>query len=172
MATVCSQVLDTESVLVSARGLLIVGPKNQKGNGMTDSKALAQGMYDDVAGGGDIDALIEKYMAEDFVEHEAIPGLEGQGRETPRQMFEMMHAAFPDFRMDVHELLQDGDKVVARATMAGTHQGEFMGMPATGNRFEINVIDILQFRGDKVVAHWGVMDSAAMMEQLGAGPGG
>ncbi len=82
----------------------------------------------------------------------------------------MMHAAFPDFRVDVHEMLQEGDKVVARITMAGTHRGEFMGMPATGNQFAIDAIDILQFRDDKAIAHWGVMDRAAMMEQLMGGP--
>jgi steroid delta-isomerase-like uncharacterized protein len=81
----------------------------------------------------------------------------------------MMHAAFPDFHVDVHDILQDGDKVVARITMAGTHEGEFMGMPASGNRFAINAIDIMEFRDNKCAAHWGVMDMAAMMEQLMAG---
>lgn len=134
---------------------------------MTDLKTLAQGMYDGLRSGSDIDALTEKYIAEDFVEHEPVPGLEGTGRDIPRQMFAMLHTAFPDFRADVHELLQDGDKVVARATFAGTHEGEFMGIPATGNSFAIPVIDILQFRDDKCIAHWGIMDMAAMMEQLG-----
>jgi steroid delta-isomerase-like uncharacterized protein len=87
-------------------------------------------------------------------------------------MFKMMHAAFPDFRIDVHEMLEDGDKVVARITMAGTHEGEFMGMPASGNKFAIDAIDILQFRHGKASAHWGVMDRAAMMEQLMGGPPG
>ena len=137
---------------------------------MADLKTVAQAMYDAIGAGGDIDAAMDTYVADDFVEHEPVPDLEASGSDIPRQMFKMMHAAFPDFRIDVHELLQDGDKVTARVTMAGTHQGEFMGMPATGNRFEINAIDILQFQDDKMVAHWGVMDMAAMMEQLGGGP--
>ena len=60
-------------------------------------------------------------------------------------------------------------KVVARVRFSGTHQGEFMGIPATGNAFDISVIDIIEFRGDKAVAHWGLMDTAKMMEQLGVG---
>ena len=133
---------------------------------MTDRKALVQSMFDSIRADGDVDALVDQYMAEDFVEHETLPGLDNS-REAPRQMFKMMLSAFPDFRADIHELLEDGDKVVARSTFSGTHEGEFMGMPATGNRFEINVIDIMEFRDDKCIAHWGVMDAAAMMEQLG-----
>ena len=138
---------------------------------MTDLKAIAQGMFDAIAAGNDLDAAIDTYMAEDFVEHEAVPGM-GSTRDTPRQMFTMMHAAFPDFAVEVHEMLQDGDKVVARITMGGTHQGEFMGVPASGNRVGVDAIDILQFRGDKCIAHWGVMDMAGMMEQMGAAPPG
>jgi steroid delta-isomerase-like uncharacterized protein len=133
---------------------------------MSDLKAVAQGMYDSVRAGSDIDAAVEKYMAEDFVEHEAVPGL-GATRDTPREMFKMMHAAFPDFRMEVLEMLQDGDKVVTRLKMRGTHQGEFMGVPASGNQIEVDTIDIMQFRDDKAIAHWGVMDFAAMMQQIG-----
>jgi steroid delta-isomerase-like uncharacterized protein len=138
---------------------------------MADHKALAQGMFDEIRAGSDIDATIDKYLAEDFVEHEAIPGMDNT-RDTPRQLFKMMHAAFPDFHVDVHDMLLDGDKVVARVTMGGTHQGEFMGVPASGNQIEIGVIDIMQFRDDKLVAHWGVMDMAGAMEQMGAGPPG
>ncbi len=134
---------------------------------MADLKALAQAVYDGIQSGSDVDATIDRYMADSFVEHEALPDMDNS-REAPRQMFKMMHVAFPDFRVEVDEMLQDGDKVVCRARMSGTHEGEFMGMPATGNRFEVNAIDILQFHGDKCVAHWGVMDSAAMAEQLGA----
>jgi len=134
---------------------------------MTDYKALTQDMFDSMVGDADVDVMIDRFMAEDFVEHEAIPGMDAT-RETPRQLFKMLLAAFPDFRATVQELLQDGDKVVVRATFSGTHQGEFMGVPASGNQIEWNVIDILQFRDDKVVAHWGVMDMAAAMAQMGA----
>lgn len=136
---------------------------------MTDYKALAQDMFDSMKGGVDVDAMIDRFMAEDFVEHEAIPGMDNT-RDTPRQLFKMMLAAFPDFRATVDEVLQDGDKVVARVRFSGTHQGDFMGIPASGNTIEWNVIDIMQFRDDKAVAHWGVMDMAGAMAQMGAQP--
>ena len=108
-------------------------------------------------------------MAEDFIEHEEVPGMDNT-RDTPRQLFKMMHAAFTDFHVNVHDLLQEGDKVVARVSFVGTHTGDFMGVPASGNPVHISAIDIIQFRGDQCVAHWGVMDMAAAMAQMGAGP--
>jgi steroid delta-isomerase-like uncharacterized protein len=124
-------------------------------------------MYDSMVSIDVVDSLVDQYMAEDFVEHEAFPGMDNT-RDTPRQLFKMLFTGFPDFRATVHELLQDGDKVVARVTFSGTHQGEFMGAPASGNRVEWSAIDILQFRDDKCVAHWGVMDMAGAMAQMGA----
>ena len=134
---------------------------------MPDYKALTQGMFDSMAGVESVDGLIDRYMAEDFVEHEQIPGMDNT-RETPRQLFKMMLTAFPDFRATVNDLLQEGDKVVARVTFSGTHQGEFMGMPASGNQVQWDAIDIIQYREDKAVAHWGVMDMSAAMAQMGA----
>ena len=136
---------------------------------MAEYKALAQQMYDSMAAGMDVDAMVDRFMAEDFVEHEAVPGIDAS-RETPRQMFTMMLAAIPDFRVIVHDMLQDGDKVAARLTFSGTHRGEFMGVPASGNHVERDVMDILQFRDDQAIAHWGVMDMAGAMAQMGAVP--
>lgn len=136
---------------------------------MADLKAVAKGLYDGIGSpGGDVDALIDTYFAEDFVEHESLPGMDDT-RETPRQMFKMLQAAFPDLRVSVHDMIQEGDKVVARATFSGTHKGEFMGVSATNNEINVEVLDICQFRDDKMVAHWGLMDTAGMMEQMGVG---
>ncbi len=122
---------------------------------MADYKALIQGFYDALAAGQDVDAAIDRYLAEDFVEHEALPGMDTT-REAPRQVFKMAQVAIPDFSITAHEMLQDGDKVAMRATFSGTHQGEFMGFPASGKRVDIAVIDIYQVRDDKIVAHWGL----------------
>jgi steroid delta-isomerase-like uncharacterized protein len=135
---------------------------------MSDYKALAQEMFGSIAG-GDVDATVDRYLAEDFVEHEVLPGMD-HTRDTPRQLFKLMHAAITDLHVDVHDLLQDGDKVVARVSFVGTHTGEFMGVPASGNPVDIGAIDILQFRGDQCVAHWGVMDMAGALAQMGAAP--
>ncbi|RYP86925.1 hypothetical protein EKO23_08130 [Nocardioides guangzhouensis] len=136
---------------------------------MSDYKALVQEMFRAIAAGGDVDAAVDRYLAEDFVEHEEIPGMDNT-RDTPRQLFTMMQTAISDFHVDVHDLIQEGDKVVARVSFVGTHTDEFMGIPARGNPVSINAIDVLQFRGDQCVAHWGVMDMADALAQMGAGP--
>jgi len=135
---------------------------------VSDIQAAMRRVYTEVFTQGNVD-LIDELMHEDFVEHEEVPPGIPPGRGTPKAMIVMMRSAFPDFRADVDEILQDGNKVIARARFSGTHEGEFMGIPATGNTFDINVIDIMEFQGDKAIAHWGLMDTAKMMEQLGVG---
>ena len=135
---------------------------------MADLKTLARRLYDEVLNEQKVD-LIDEFMADDFVEHEELPPGVPAGREGPRAMFTMLFSAFPDFRADVKDILQDGNKVVVRARFSGTHEGEFMGMPPTGNTFDIAVIDIAEYANGKMAAHWGVMDTAAMMQQLGVG---
>ena len=118
---------------------------------------------------GDIDGFGE-HLAVGFVEHEELPGL-GPGKEGVKQLFHMYRAAFPDLRMEPEDVLASGDKVVARVRATGTHQGDFLGMPATGKHVDVQLIDIIRFGEDgRAVEHWGVMDSLAMMQQLGAIP--
>ena len=130
------------------------------------NKTLMQRFYDDVANQGKLD-WIDEFMADDFVEHEAFPGL-AEGREGVKQFFSMIRSAFDDFRMDVEELVAEGDKVVARITMKGTHRDEFMGIAGTGATINVAAIDIIRFADGRAVEHWGVTDSMAMMDQLGA----
>jgi predicted ester cyclase len=84
-----------------------------------------------------------------------------------------MKAGFPDLRFDAEDILESGDKVVARARVTGTNKGEFMGIPARGRSIDIQAIDILRFDADGLVnEHWGVMDIMSMMQQIGAVPQG
>jgi steroid delta-isomerase-like uncharacterized protein len=125
-------------------------------------------MYD-LLSAGDIDGFGD-LIADDFVEHEETPGLEPT-KEGVKQFFHMYRAAFPDLRMEPQDVLASGDKVVARARATGTNQGEFMGMPATGKRVDVQLIDIIRFGDDGLAReHWGVFDALGMMQQLGAIP--
>jgi steroid delta-isomerase-like uncharacterized protein len=135
-----------------------------------ENKALMRRLYDEVVNAHDLN-LLDELVADDFVEHEAFPGLPTTGPEAPRAAFEMFLAAFPDLRFTPDDVVAEGDKVATRLTMSGTHQGEFMGIPATNKSFSVQAIDIVQFRDGKAIAHWGVTDQAAMMEQLGLADG-
>ncbi len=113
--------------------------------------------------------VIDELVADDYVEHEVYPGLD-PGKAGLRQFFEAMLVAFPDLKFDVHFTMEDGDLLSAYMTMSGTQKGEFMGMPATGRRFETRLIDIVRMRHGKAVEHWGVTDTGIMMEQILVGP--
>jgi steroid delta-isomerase-like uncharacterized protein len=133
-----------------------------------DHAAAMTRLYD-LINAGDIDGFGE-LLAEDFVEHEEMPGLE-PSRDGVKQLFHMYRAAFPDLRMDVQDVLVSGDKAVARVRATGTHKGEFMGMPATGRSVDVQLIDITRFGDDgRAREHWGVFDALALMQQLGAIP--
>jgi steroid delta-isomerase-like uncharacterized protein len=134
-----------------------------------ENKALSRRFYAEVVNQGNLD-LIDELVAEDFVEHEQMPGLPTMGPEAVKAAFTMFLAAFPDLHIAADDVIAEGDKVVVRGTMSGTHKGEFMGMPATGKSFKAQVIDIVAFRDGKATAHWGTMDQVAMMEQLGLAP--
>ena len=75
----------------------------------------------------------------------------------------MYIAAFPDLQLAAEDILSSGDKAVARARATGTHQGEFMGIPATGKSIDVQLIDIIRFGDDGLAReHWGVFDALAM----------
>ena len=133
-----------------------------------DHAATMRRLYELISA-GDIDGFGE-HVAEAFVEHEETPGFE-RSKAGVTQMFRMYRAAFPDLRMEADDVLVSGDMVVARVRASGTHQGEFMGMPATGKRVDVQLIDIIRFGDDGLAhEHWGVLDALGMMQQLGAIP--
>jgi steroid delta-isomerase-like uncharacterized protein len=129
-----------------------------------------QRLYD-LINAGDIDGF-GRQLADDFVERDEIPGLPPT-KEGVIQYFRLLLAAFPDMKMDVQDSFASGDKAVARLRVSGTHKGEFMGIPATGNLVSMNLIDITRFGDDGLAReHWGVADQLALMQQLGVIPAG
>lgn len=134
-----------------------------------DHAATVRRLYD-LLSVGDVDGFAE-FLADDFVEHEETPGL-APTKEGVKTFFRMYIAAFPDLRLNVEDVLASGDKVVARLRATGTHQGEFMGIPATGKHVDVQLIDIFRLGDGLVHEHWGVIDALAMMQQLGVVPDG
>jgi steroid delta-isomerase-like uncharacterized protein len=134
-----------------------------------DHAATLRRFYD-LVNAGDVNGFGE-LLADDFVDHEETPGL-APTKEGVKAFFSMFIAAFPNLRMDPEDVLASGDKVVARVRVTGTHEGEFMGMSATGKSIDVQVIDIIRFGDDGLAhEHWGVLDVMGMMQQLGVVPG-
>jgi steroid delta-isomerase-like uncharacterized protein len=133
-----------------------------------DHTTSIQRLYDFI-NAGDIDGFGGQ-LDDNFVEHNEIPGIPPT-RAGVVQYFQALIAAFPDFQMDVEDVIASGDKAVARVRVSGTHVGEFMGIPATGMPFSVDLIDITRFGDDGLAReHWGVVDQLTLMQQLGVIP--
>ena len=128
------------------------------------NKAVAKRLYESINAGRL--EIVDEVVADNFVEHETFPGV-APNREGLRQMFGMMRTAFPDFQMTIEDMIAEGDRVFIRARMAGTHKGEFLGIPPTGKRIAVPFGDFVRLEAGRVVEHWEVTDTGAMMQQLG-----
>lgn len=133
-----------------------------------DHAATIRRMYD-LVNAGDLGGFGE-VLAEDFVEHEELPGL-APTKDGVLAFFRMYLGAFPDLEMRAEDVIASGDRAVARVRATGTHQGDFLGMPATGRRVDVQLMDIIRFDDDgRAREHWGVLDQLTMLQQLGAIP--
>jgi steroid delta-isomerase-like uncharacterized protein len=93
------------------------------------------------------------------------------GVEALKQVWAMLLQGLPDLQITVEDVLAEGDKVVCRNTVTGTHQGEYMGVPPTGRSITYNEIFIFRLVDGRIAETWGVVDVLAQMRQLGMAPG-
>jgi steroid delta-isomerase-like uncharacterized protein len=135
---------------------------------MADSKALAQRWFTEVVNQGN-EEVIDEICASNFVDHDPLPGT-GADRDGIHQFVQLIRSAFPDLETTIDDMLAEGDRLAVRSTFRGTHEGDFMGIPATGRKVEVANYDFVRLENDQAVEHWGTIDSAALMEQLGAVP--
>lgn len=113
---------------------------------------------------GQVEAIGE-LVTEDYLEHDPLPG-QGTGRDGAIDRFSILVGALaPHFT--VEDVIAEGDRVVVRWSNAGTHVGDFAGIPATGRTFQISGIDIYRMEGHLLAEHWHVVDQLAMLGQLG-----
>ncbi len=116
---------------------------------------------------GDV-TVFDKFSSPNFVENQY--GFFPPNVEGVKKAINNLHYAFPDFSLTIDDMISDSSKVWGRMTGRGTHKNKFGPMFPTGKKFEITVIDIMQFEAGKLIEHWGVPDKLALMEQLGMKP--
>jgi steroid delta-isomerase-like uncharacterized protein len=119
----------------------------------------------------DLDGLAA-LASEDCVNHSAIP--QAQGRAGMRSIVEKLWRAFPDQKMTVDDIIAEGDKVVCRVTVTGTHTGKLdfvkLQLPPTGKPFKTTSIHIFRIADGRIVERWAERDDVGMMQQLGLMP--
>ncbi|HET7036989.1 MAG TPA: ester cyclase [Thermomicrobiaceae bacterium] len=88
-----------------------------------------------------------------------------------KDVIAMFTAAFPDMRVELAEVVGQDDRVATRGTVRGTHQGEFMGIPATGRAVAIEYIDIWRLEDGQAIENWAQLDLLGLLRQLGVAQG-
>ena len=114
---------------------------------------------------GDLSRIGEFY-AEDFQAH--YPRTDwGSGLEGARKLAAGIREAFPDYREQIDELIDAGDRIIVRLTIRGTHQGAFGGVPATGRAVEFTDVTICRVENGRIVEQSGLSDHLSLYQQLG-----
>jgi steroid delta-isomerase-like uncharacterized protein len=131
---------------------------------MSQAAEVLAGIYEAI-NTGRVD-LLEKFVAPDYIEHS-----EGfRGVEAFREQITAFRAAFPDLHVSVDDLLTDGDRFASRTTVTGTHTGDLMGMPATGQAISVEAVDIGRIENGQAKERWGGLNMYSMLTQLGVIP--
>jgi predicted ester cyclase len=122
---------------------------------VTDAnKELVRRFIAEVMNGGDLDAIEQYY--------------DSRLAQAARRWIAPFQASFPDMRMEIVDLVAEGDQVVGRFRCSGTHLGEWLGHPPTGRRFErIDEVAFFRVRDGKIVAAWSLEDTLRRLEHLG-----
>ena len=123
-----------------------------------ENKAIVRRLWEEVWNQNNL-AVCDEIFDVEYAEHE-------------KSFVPILRGAFPDLRFTVEDMIAEADKVVTRYFITGTHQGEFMGIPATGKSVKINTIWIHRVAEGKIVEgrHWGQWDALGMLKQLGVFP--
>jgi steroid delta-isomerase-like uncharacterized protein len=132
------------------------------------NKARIREFIDRVLTAGEIDATGD-YFHSDMVEEVPFPG-QGPGVEGLKETLTRIRSAFPDSQWKVEEQIAEDDKVLTRFLWSGTHQGEFLGIPATNRVIRVWGMVIDRFEDRKVKSTRILLDTLSMMQQLGVLP--
>ena len=116
-----------------------------------------------------ISETIDEVVEPDVLIRTPLP-IQATGAELLKEVFARLHRAFPDLHVTIEDLIAEGDKVVSRNTVTGTHQGEYLGIPSTGKSVTYNEIFIVRFVNGRFAETWGVVDVLSQMKQLGVIP--
>jgi predicted ester cyclase len=129
------------------------------------NKALARRFYEEVFNRRNFDAM-DELCAPDFIDHNALAG-QRPGLAGLKESFEQWIGGFPDLKATVHELVAEGDILVSRFTLEGTHTKELMGAAATGKRVTFRGMDMVRIRGGRAIEAWHEGNDIEVLMSLG-----
>jgi steroid delta-isomerase-like uncharacterized protein len=110
--------------------------------------------------------LLDRILNENWVDIPAAPG-QPPGRKGAKDILVQLTTSFPDLRVKIQEILQDGNKVIVRSEITGTQRETFMGIPTKNRKMTIQAVDIHEFKAGKIVRTWHTEDWLTGLHQLG-----
>jgi hypothetical protein len=113
-----------------------------------------------------VSKTIDDVVAPDLLFHAPVP-VGANGVQALKQVMAILLRVYPDLHLMVEDLIAEGDKVVGRTTVTGTHRGEYMRIKPTGKSVTYNEIFIFRFVNGRVAEIWGVVDVLSQLQQLG-----
>ncbi len=132
-----------------------------------ENKNIMARTTEEIFNKGNLDVVDETHD-KDFVGHTSSD--EMKGPESVKQFASQYRNAFPDLKITNEDMIAEGDMVVSRQTVTGTHKGEFQGIAPTGKKITVTSILIVRIVNGKIVETWMNMDSLGFMQQLGIIP--
>jgi steroid delta-isomerase-like uncharacterized protein len=132
------------------------------------NKELVRQLMEEDISRGNV-AVAERIIHPEFFDHTNPPGMQ-RGLDGHNAIVRLFRAAFPDQWWQIEDLIAEGDRVVARTTMRGTHTGDFFGIPASGRAVTLTGVHVLRIADGRIVEHWGSNDDLGLLRQIGALP--
>ena len=133
-----------------------------------ENKQLLRRWFDEVWNKGRADAIEEM-----FDEYGIAHGLSDdpsnpiRGPKDYRPFYDVFRQAFPNVEIVIEDMVAEGDKVAARCSVRGKHEGEFMGREATQSPVEFTGMTFVRIDNGKIVEAWNNFDFMTMHKQVG-----
>ena len=135
---------------------------------MTEQNKVVTARATELWNTGDL-SLVNSIHTADFVNHDpSRPDV--IDLDSYKRFIAEVRTSMPDYQVSAQDTIAEGDRVVTRWSGSGTHQGEYAGIPPTGQQATMDGVTIYRFEGGKIAEAWWVYDSLGMMQQLGIIP--
>ena len=131
---------------------------------LIQNKRICHRFFEELLNKGRL-SVIDELVDPNLLSHDPFPG-QAPGSQGLKDTTKLFMKAFPDMRVIFKDTIAEGDKVMNRFTVKGTHKGNFMGIKPSGRKIAYEEIIILRLKDQKIVEHWALADALTLMQQI------